>query len=160
MRLVNSNSQFQVLRNVKIGDGVRLCNFINLYDCEIGEGTLVGTFVEIQAGSKIGRNCRIQSHTFICSGVTIGDEVFVGHGVMFINDNFPSATTEHSRSWAIAPVQVGDRSSIGTGAIILGGVTIGQNVLIAAGAVVVHDVPDNQTVIGVPARRVSGGEPR
>lgn len=158
MTLVNSNSGNQILRDVKIGVGVKLWNFINLYECEIGDDSLIGTFVEIQAGSKIGRRCRVQSHTFICSGVTIEDDVFVGHGVMFINDNFPRSNPEHRLAWVPTPVHVGTGTSIGTGAIILGGVSIGRNVMIGAGAVVVHDIPDNQTVAGIPARPFNSRE--
>ena len=131
---------------------------VNLYGCTIGAGTRIGTFVEIQSGATIGARCKIQSHSFICSGVTIADEVFVGHGVMFTNDLHPAATNadgslQGAPDWTELPTRVGRRASIGSGATILP-VTIGEGALIAAGAVVTHDVPPYAVVAGVPARIV------
>lgn len=171
-----------IANDVTLGDGARIYqpHLVNLYGCDIGAGTTVGPFVEIQRGARIGRNCKISSHSFICKGVTIQDGVFVGHGVMFINDLFPSAVTpdgslQTEEDWVMADTLVKARASIGTNATILGGVTIGEHALIGAGAVVTHDVPPYAIVMGVPARlvgdvrqrrerseaeaRVAGGEP-
>jgi acetyltransferase-like isoleucine patch superfamily enzyme len=129
---------------------------VNLYGCRIGAGTRIGSFVEIQRGAAVGRLCKISSHSFLCEGVTIDDEVFVGHGVMFINDLRPRATVDGrlqgGADWTVIPTRVRSRASIGSGAVIMGGVTIGAGALIGAGAVVTHDVPDDATVAGVPAR--------
>jgi dTDP-4-amino-4,6-dideoxygalactose transaminase/acetyltransferase-like isoleucine patch superfamily enzyme len=148
----------QSIRNVKLGENVRIFDFVNLYDCEIGDNSRVGTFVEIQKGAKIGRNVKISSHTFICEGVTIEDDVFVGHNVSFINDKYPRATTDgrpQTRAdWTCIPTLVKRGASIGTSATILCGVTIGENAIVGAGAVVTRDVPANAVVLGVPARRV------
>lgn len=141
-----------VAEDVKLGQNVVLYEFVNLYGCSIGDETRIGTFVEIQRNVIIGRHCRIQSHTFICSGVTIEDEVFVGHGVMFINDRHPQVATAEAGVWKLEPIHVGRRVSIGTGAIIMAGVTIGPRAVIGAGAVVTHDVQDGEVVAGVPAR--------
>lgn len=143
--------------DVRLGRGVRFYGFANAYGCEIADETTIGPFVEIQRGVIIGSRCKIQSHTFICEGVTIGDGVFVGHGVMFINDRRPAAVNadgslQTADDWTCEHTIVGDRASIGTGAIIMGGVRIGAGALIGAGAVVTHDVPDGATVAGVPAR--------
>jgi acetyltransferase-like isoleucine patch superfamily enzyme len=133
-------------------------DLVNLYGCAIGDDTRVGPFVEIQRGVAIGRACKISSHTFICEGVTIEDEVFVGHGVMFINDRDPHATVggrlQTSDDWAVMPTRVRARASIGSGAVILCGVTIGEGALVGAGAVVTHDVAPGAIVAGVPARLV------
>jgi UDP-2-acetamido-3-amino-2,3-dideoxy-glucuronate N-acetyltransferase len=131
--------------------------FVNLYGCRIGDESRVGTFVEVQRGAVIGARCKIQSHTFICDGVMIGDEVFVGHGVMFLNDNLPSATNEGgalqtNRDWTLLRTVVEPRASLGSGAVILGGVTIGEGALVGAGAVVTRDVPPGATVVGNPAK--------
>ena len=131
--------------------------FTNLYGCQIGDNTRIGPFVEIQRGASIGANCKIQSHTFICDGVTIEDDVFVGHGVLFVNDKFPRATTEGGRlqteqDWTLLATVVESGASIGSGAIILGGVRVGAQALVGAGAVVTHDVEPGTTVRGVPAR--------
>ncbi|TML30214.1 MAG: N-acetyltransferase, partial [Actinobacteria bacterium] len=131
--------------------------FTNLYGCRIGDHSRVGTFVEIQRGAVVGANCKIQSHTFICDGVTIEDEVFVGHGVMFINDKVPRATTadgplQQESDWTLLTTIVERGAAIGSGAVILGGVTIGAGALVGAGAVVTHDVVSGQTVAGNPAR--------
>ncbi|MFO0591008.1 MAG: acyltransferase [Polyangiaceae bacterium] len=142
----------KVSPDVKIGEHVRLNSFINLYGCSVGDHSMIGTFVEIQRDATIGAHCRIQSHTFICSGVTIEDYVFVGHGVMFINDKHPSAEGAESGKWTLSPVIVRKGASIGSGAVIMGGVDIGEGAIIGAGAVVTHDVPAGATVVGVPAR--------
>jgi UDP-2-acetamido-3-amino-2,3-dideoxy-glucuronate N-acetyltransferase len=142
----------RVLRNVVVGERVMIWNFVNAYECEIGDDSIVGSFVEIQSGVKIGRRCRIQSHSFLCEGVTLEDEVFVAHGVMFINDNYPSGHPSHLSDWDLRPTLVRKGAAIGSGTVVLGGVTIGENALVGAGAVVTHDVPDNGCVIGVPAR--------
>jgi UDP-2-acetamido-3-amino-2,3-dideoxy-glucuronate N-acetyltransferase len=131
--------------------------FANLYGCSIGDETRVGAFVEIQAGAEVGARCKISSHTFICSGVTIEDEVFIGHGVMFTNDREPRATSENGEmqsvnDWDLIPTRVCRRASIGSGAVILPGVTIGEGALVGAGAVVTHDVEPGDTVAGCPAR--------
>lgn len=140
--------EFKKIVNVKLGKDVKIYDFVNLYDCEIGDESMIGTFVEMQKGVVVGKKCRIQSHSFICEGVTIEDEVFVGHGVIFINDKNPKV----NNSWTLEKVIVKKGASIGSGAIIMGGVTIGENSLIGAGAVVTHDVPASTTVAGVPAR--------
>lgn len=131
-------------------------DLVNLYGCRIGAGTKIGTFVEIQKGADIGARCKISSHTFVCEGVTIDDEVFVGHGVLFINDRYPRATSGGSlqteSDWQVVPTRVGRGASIGSGAVILCGVTIGERAMVGAGAVVTRDVPDGATVAGVPAR--------
>jgi acetyltransferase-like isoleucine patch superfamily enzyme len=146
--------------DVKLGHGVviRQPDLVNLYGCSVGEGTKIGAFVEIQKNAAIGARCKISSHTFVCEGVTIEDEVFVGHGVMFINDKYPRATTggrlQSDADWGVVPTLVKRGASIGSGAVILCGITIGQRALIGAGAVVTRDVPDDATVAGVPARLV------
>jgi len=143
--------------DVKLGAGVRLAKFINLYGCEIGDGSKIGAFVEIQKDARIGKNCKISSHTFICEGVTISDEVFVGHGVVFINDSYPRATTgngllQTQSDWAVENTLVERRASIGSGATILSKVTIGENAIVGAGSVVTRDVPANAIVAGNPAK--------
>src|SRR5262249_27173237 len=132
----------------------------NLYGCTIGDDTRIGTFVEVQKNAFIGRRCKISSHTFICEGVTIEDEVFIGHGVLFIDDRHPQATREDgslqtAADWNVVPTRVKRRASIGSGAVILCGVTIGEGALIGAGAVVTRDVPDGAVVAGVPARALA-----
>ena len=143
--------------DVKLGEGVKLSRFVNLYGCEIGDNTKIGAFVEVQKNARIGKNCKISSHTFVCEGVTIEDNVFVGHGVMFINDSYPSATTSNGelqteKDWKVEPTLVRTGASIGSGATILANVTIGENALIGAGSVVTRDVPANAIVTGCPAR--------
>ncbi len=140
---------------VTLGTGVRVNAFVNLYGCQVGDDCMIGTFVEIQSDVKLGARCRIQSHSFICSGVTLEEEVFVGHGVMFINDRHPSVQGALRRNWTLSPVLVGAGASIGSGAVIMGGVTIGKGAVIGAGAVVCKDVPDGATVAGVPARTLA-----
>jgi UDP-2-acetamido-3-amino-2,3-dideoxy-glucuronate N-acetyltransferase len=147
-----------IASTVTLGSGVMIHhpNLVNLYGCTIGDDTKIGAFVEVQKNASIGRRCKISSHTFVCEGVTIEDEVFVGHGVMFINDRYPRATAEGQlqtdADWQVVPTRVGRGASIGSGAVILCGVTIGEGALIGAGAVVTHDVPAGATVAGVPAR--------
>jgi acetyltransferase-like isoleucine patch superfamily enzyme len=153
--------------DVQLGDGVVIHHpeLVNLYGCAIGTDTCIGPFVEIQAGVIIGRRCKISSHTFVCTGTTIEDEVFVGHGVMFTNDRFPRATTvggelQSAADWELLPILVRRGSSIGSNATILGGVTIGEGAMVGAGAVVTRDVPDHEVVAGVPARRLGGARSR
>src|ERR671922_2793529 len=153
-----SDNPKQSLRNVKMGKNVQIFDFVNLYDCEIGDNSKVGTFVEIQKGAKIGRNVKISSHTFICEGVTIEDDVFIGHNVSFINDKYPRATVngqlQTEADWQCVPTLVKRGASIGTSATILCGVTIGENAIVGAGSVVTKDVPANTIVAGAPARRL------
>ena len=143
--------------DVKLGEDVRIYAFVNLYGCEIGDRTKVGTFVEVQKGARIGKDCKISSHTFICEGVTIEDRVFVGHNVTFTNDRYPRSTNpdgsmQTEADWVCEPTLVKEGCSIGSGVTILCGVTIGKNAIIGCGAVVTKDVPDNAVVAGVPAR--------
>jgi acetyltransferase-like isoleucine patch superfamily enzyme len=144
--------------DVKLGRGVKLSEFINLYGCEIGDDTKIGAFVEVQKNARIGKNCKISSHTFICEGVTIEDDVFVGHGVAFINDCYPRATLngrlQTDADWTVENTLVKRGASIGSGATILGKVTIGENALVGAGSVVTRDVPANAIVVGNPARHL------
>ena len=147
-----------IASDVVLGSGVAIFHptLVNLYGCRIGDDTKIGTFVEIQKNAVIGRRCKISSHTFVCEGVTIEDDVFVGHGVMFINDRRPRATADGrlqtERDWTVVPTNVRRGASIGSGATILCGVTIGEDAMIGAGAVVTHDVAPGETVAGVPAR--------
>lgn len=152
MKVLNLDTAKKTIREVKVGDNVKIYDFVNLYECEIGEDTQIGTFVEIQKGVKIGKRCRIQSHSFICTGVTIEDEVFVGHGVMFINDKKPSIEATLDKTWTLEPVIVKKGAVIGTGAVIMGGIVIGEGAFIGAGAVVTKDVDAHTTVVGNPAR--------
>ena len=143
--------------DVKLGKGVKLSKFINMYGCTVGDDTKIGAFVEIQKNAFVGNNCKISSHTFICEGVTIEDEVFVGHSVTFINDMYPRATTESGglqteADWKVDKTLVKRRASIGSGSTILANVTIGENAIIGAGSVVTKDVPANTIVAGNPAR--------
>jgi UDP-2-acetamido-3-amino-2,3-dideoxy-glucuronate N-acetyltransferase len=156
-----NDAPYRLIDDVDFGDGVRVAAFVNLYGCGIGDGTRIGTFVEVQRGAQIGRRCKIQSHAFVCDGVEIGNEVFVGHGVMFINDRRPRATTEEGRlqseiDWRLERTVVGDRASIGSNATILCGVHIGEDAIVGAGAVVTRDVAPGTTVAGSPARPLSG----
>jgi UDP-2-acetamido-3-amino-2,3-dideoxy-glucuronate N-acetyltransferase len=147
----------RLLDDVQFGDGVVVHAFTNLYGCRIGDNSRVGTFVEIQRGASIGANCKIQSHSFICDGVTIEDDVFVGHGVMFINDKYPRATSSAGQlqteaDWELLNTVIERGASIGSGAVVLGGVRVGAGALVGAGSVVTRDVPPGATVRGVPAR--------
>lgn len=141
---------------MQLGRNVGIYGFVNLYGCRIGDDSRIGTFVEIQKNAHIGARCKISSHTFVCEGVTIEDEVFVGHGVMFINDIDPRATQggklQSDADWKVVPTRVCRGASIGSGAVIMGGVTIGENALVGAGAVVTHDVQPGSVVAGCPAR--------
>ena len=168
MREWSSEERDSLLRriapDVKLGRNVRVYAFVNLYGCEIGDESSIGTFVEIQKGAKIGARCKIQSHTFICEGVTIEDEVFVGHNVSFINDLYPRATAEGGRvqtdrDWRVIPTLVRQGAAIGTGAVLLGGITIGQGAVVGAGSVVTRDVPAGSVVAGNPARVLRMVEP-
>jgi acetyltransferase-like isoleucine patch superfamily enzyme len=147
----------RIAADVKLGPNVRLPGFINLYGCTIGHDTLIGTFVEIQKGAVVGNNCKIQSHTFICEGVTLEDDVFVGHGVVFTNDRFPRATNKdgvpkNDTEWICEKTLVKRGASIGSNATILCGLTIGERAIIGAGSVVTKDVAEGMTVAGNPAR--------
>ena len=151
------NNPKQSLKNVKIGKDVKIFNFVNAYGCEINDGSKVGAFVEIQKGASIGKNCKISSHTFICEGVHIKDNVFVGHNVSFINDLYPRATNEdgslqNDADWEVIKTFVEKRASIGTSSTILSGITIGENAIVGAGSVVTKDVPPNAIVAGNPAK--------
>ncbi len=143
--------------DVKLGKDVKLARFINLYGCSIGDGTKIGTFVEIQKNANIGKYCKIQSHTFICEGVVIKDNVFVGHGVTFINDKYPRSTNSNGglqaeEDWIVIPTHVDNYATIGSGATILCNITIGANAIVGAGSVVTRDVPPNTIVAGNPAK--------
>ena len=146
-----------IAADVKLGENVRLSKFINLYGCEIGDETKIGAFVEIQKNAKVGRRCKVSSHTFICEGVTIEDNVFIGHGVMFINDSYPRATApdgnlQTEADWKVEKTIVRAGASIGTGATILANICIGENAIVGAGSVVTKNVPANAVVSGNPAR--------
>ena len=157
--MVQVNGHLCIAPDVKVGHNVKFSQFINLYGCEVGDETKIGAFVEIQKNAKVGRRCKISSHTFICEGVTIEDEVFVGHNVTFVNDSFPRATSRTGRlqteqDWKVEVTLVKRGASIGSGATILANVVIGENALIGAGCVVTHDVPANAIVAGNPGRVV------
>ena len=156
-----NDAPYRTLNDVEFGDEVVVQSFTNLYGCSIGDNTRIGPFVEIQRGAVIGANCKIQSHSFICDGVTIEDEVFVGHGVMFVNDKYPRATTTEGRlqseaDWMLLETVVERGATIGSGAVVLGGVRVGAHALVGAGAVVTRDVARGEVVRGVPARVRSG----
>jgi UDP-2-acetamido-3-amino-2,3-dideoxy-glucuronate N-acetyltransferase len=153
----------QIADDVVCGRDVQVFHFVNLYGCEIGDGTRVGSFVEIQRGARVGRHCKVSSHTFICEGVEIEDEVFICHGVNFINDKYPRATNpdgslQADSDWTLQRTRVGRGASIGTGATILGGVSIGERAIIGAGSVVTRDIPDGATVAGNPARIIRNAD--
>jgi UDP-2-acetamido-3-amino-2,3-dideoxy-glucuronate N-acetyltransferase len=152
-----NDAPYRLLRDVELGEGVVVHAFTNLYGCRIGAGTVIGPFVEIQRGAVVGARCKVQSHSFVCEGVELCDEVFVGHGVVFVNDKRPRATTaagslQTAADWELLRVVVERRASIGSAAVILGGVRIGAGALVGAGAVVARDVAPGETVAGVPAR--------
>ena len=152
-----NDAPFRLIDEVEFGDNVSVWSFTNLYGCRIGDNTRIGSFVEIQRGAVIGAACKISSHTFICNGVEIEDEVFVGHGVLFVNDKFPRATTESGapkadEDWELLRTVVERGASLGSGAVVLGGVRIGAGALVGAGAVVTKDVAPHEVVAGVPAR--------
>jgi acetyltransferase-like isoleucine patch superfamily enzyme len=151
------NEYLCIAPDVKLGKDVRLSKFINLYGCEIGDETKIGAFVEVQKKAYIGKRCKISSHTFICEGVTIEDNVFIGHGVIFINDSYPRATTPNGElqtetDWKVESTRVKKGASIGSGTTILSGVVIGENAIVGAGSMVTKDVPANAIVAGNPAR--------
>lgn len=152
-----NDAPHRLIRDVEFGEGVVVYSFTNLYECAIGDESRIGTFVEIQAGARIGARCKIQSHTFVCDGVEIEDEVFVGHGVMFVNDKTPRATRpdgsfQGSEDWTMLTTVVERRASLGSGCVVMGGVRIGAGALVGAGAVVTRDVEPGAVVAGVPAR--------
>jgi acetyltransferase-like isoleucine patch superfamily enzyme len=153
----NMNPYQSIADDVKLGQGVKLSKFINLYGCEVGDESKIGAFVEIQKNATVGKRCKISSHTFICEGVAIEDNVFIGHGVMFINDSYPRATTadgslQTEADWKVERTNIRKGASIGSGATILCGITIGENAIVGAGSVVTKDVPPNSIVAGNPAR--------
>lgn len=157
MSIANTPEFSRIASDVKLGRNVRIHAFVNLYGCEIGDDTRIGTFVEIQKNARIGARCKISSHTFICEGVVIEDECFIGHGVVFINDRYPRAanpdgTPQSEKDWKVIPTRVCRRASIGSGATILCGVTIGEEAIVGAGSVVTRDVPPRTIVAGNPAR--------
>jgi acetyltransferase-like isoleucine patch superfamily enzyme len=159
MTRLNGKRSIMSIKDVKLGDSVRIMDdaLVNLYGCSIGDGTMIGPFVEIQRNASIGSRCKISSHTFICEGVIIEDEVFVGHGVMFTNDRYPRATNadgtmQSAADWTVEITKVGRRASIGSNVTVLSGITIGDGALIGAGAVLTKDVPAFAIVMGVPAR--------
>jgi UDP-2-acetamido-3-amino-2,3-dideoxy-glucuronate N-acetyltransferase len=152
-----NDAPYRLINDVRFGENVVVHSFANLYGCVIGSDTRIGPFVEIQKGASIGSRCKLQSHTFICDGVTIGDEVFVGHGVVFVNDKYPRATDDSGQlqteaDWQASRTFVEGGASIGSGAVILGGVRVGARALVGAGALVTKDVPPGDTVAGNPAR--------
>jgi acetyltransferase-like isoleucine patch superfamily enzyme len=161
----NLNLGLRVAPDVRLGRDVKLFAFVNLYGCEIGDESKIGAFVEIQKGAVIGRRVKISSHTFICEGVTIEDECYIGHGVMFTNDKYPRATNaagalQTEADWQVVPTFVRRGASIGSNATILCGITIGAGAMVGAGAVVTHDVPPGATVAGVPARELRRTRPK
>ena len=157
MEILNIQSDRQSLKDVEVGENVKIFNFVNAYGCTIGDNSKVGSFVEIQKGATIGKNCKISSHSFICEGVHIADNVFIGHNVTFINDKFPRATNEAGSlqtedDWTCEETHIEEGASIGSSATILCGIKIGKRAIIGAGSVVTKDVPEKAMVAGVPAR--------
>ncbi len=159
------NAEFaRIATDVRLGEGVKIYAFVNLYGCEIGAETKIGTFVEIQKGAKIGKHVKISSHSFVCEGVTIEDEVFIGHGVMFINDKYPRSATKNGQlqteeDWVLTPTLIKRGASIGSNATILCGVTVGEGAMVGAGSVVTRDVPPGAIVAGNPARPINVKQP-
>jgi acetyltransferase-like isoleucine patch superfamily enzyme len=152
-----NDAPYRLLNDVSFGDGVVVFSYTNLYGCRIGDRTRIGAFVEIQRGAVVGADCKVQSHSFVCDGVRIADRVFVGHGVMFVNDKTPRVLNDAGEpqteaDWDMLPIEVQDGAAIGSGAVIMGGVTIGPGALVGAGAVVTRDVEAGERVAGVPAR--------
>jgi len=152
-----NDAPFRLIDDVDFGTNVIVSSFTNLYGCRIGDNTRIGPFVEIQRGAVVGAVCKIQSHSFICDGVVLEDEVFIGHGTLFVNDKFPRATSESGTpktkaDWTLLPTVVERRASLGSGSVVLGGIRIGAGAIVGAGAVVTHDVGPGEVVAGVPAR--------
>ncbi len=159
MEILNSETAYHCLKNVKIGEGTRIFQFVNAYNCELGNDCKVGAFVEIQKGVTIGNRCKISSHSFLCEGVVIEDDVFIGHSVTFINDRFPRASVAEGKlqteeDWTLEYTTVKKGASIGSGSTILCGITIGENAIVGAGSVVTKDVAPNTIVIGNPAKKM------
>lgn len=159
MKILNIDNDKQSLNNVEVGENVKIYNFVNAYGCKIGDNSKIGAFVEIQKGAVIGKNCKISSHTFICDGVSIGDNCFIGHSVVFINDNYPRSVNEKGEleseeDWSgrFKTTHIGNNVSIGSNATILSGIRIEDNCIIGAGSVVTKNVPENSIVAGVPAK--------
>jgi UDP-2-acetamido-3-amino-2,3-dideoxy-glucuronate N-acetyltransferase len=154
-----NDAPYRMIVDVDFGEGVVVQPFTNLYGCAIGDESRIGPFVEVQRGARIGARCKVQSHSFICDGVEIGDEVFVGHGVLFVNDKRPRATVDgrlqEADDWALLGTKVESGASLGSGAVVLGGLRIGRGALVGAGAVVTRDVPAGATVVGSPARTMA-----
>jgi acetyltransferase-like isoleucine patch superfamily enzyme len=156
-----NDAPYRLMKDVSFGENVVVYSFTNLYGCTIGDDTRIGTFVEIQRGAVIGARCKVQSHTFVCDGIELEDEVFVGHGVMFVNDRRPRATSDGGGlqtedDWELERTLVKRGASLGSGAVVLGGITIGEGALVGAGAVVTRDVAPGETVAGNPARALVG----
>ena len=159
MELINIENDRKCLKNVKVGVNVRIFNFINAYDCEIDDNSKVGAFVEIQKGAFIGKNCKVSSHTFICEGVHIADNVFIGHNVSFINDKYPRSVNndgspQTEEDWEVVPTYVEKGASIGTSSTILCGIRIGENSIVGAGSVVTRNIPPNEIWAGNPAKKI------
>jgi acetyltransferase-like isoleucine patch superfamily enzyme len=157
-----NEAPYRLIEGVSFGSDVVVHAFVNLYGCRIGDGSRIGTYVEVQSGASIGSHCKIQSHTFICEGVHIEDDVFVGHGVTFVNDKYPRATASDGQlqtdsDWQLLETRVGRAASLGSGCVILGGIQIGEEAMVGAGAVVTRDVRDGARVAGNPARAVGDG---
>jgi UDP-2-acetamido-3-amino-2,3-dideoxy-glucuronate N-acetyltransferase len=157
MLLDNMNKIQNIAADVVIGEDVYIAPFVNLYGCRIGNECKIGTFVEIQKGAQVGNRCKISSHSFLCEGVALHDEVFIGHGVVFTNDKYPRATNpdgtlQKDTDWNVMPTVVHEKASIGSGAVILGGVTIGKGAMVGAGSVVTKDIPEHEIWVGNPAK--------